>query len=240
MRTFLFTDSDGKDWIMPNTTLWIFALWSSSFIYCQVKMAWRLTCKPFTCLHDMFSTPWLLYVFIFLFTFLNPKIISWIHKWVIKGDGNNMLKSCSHFFKYIGRAICIEGSSVLTIQQMQQWWGSHRIKEVYLVCVIVKIGCYIKSKNCLFIFWFKIMTHLFKWRNYSSRYPVSAHEKREFSQFLWLYIFPMHKPHTVIYLHIHIIITAVSNTSKTDPSWSSFRYFSLCFSHVIVKLTHSL
>lgn len=66
----------------------------------------------------------------------------------------------------------------------------------------------------LFIFWFKIITHLFKWRNYSSRYTVSAHEKREFSQFLWLYIFPLHKPHTVIYLEVHIIITAVSN--KTD------------------------
>jgi len=86
------------------------------------------------------------------------------------------------------------------------------------MCVIVKTGCYIKSKNSLFIFWFKIITHLFKWRNYSSRYTVSAHEKMEFSQFLWLYIFPMHKPHTVIYLALHIIITAVSNTTKTDLS----------------------
>jgi len=36
----------------------------------------------------------------------------------------------------------------------------------------------------------------------------------------------MHKPHTVIYLAIHIIITAVSNTSKTDlPLMIKFQIF---------------
>jgi len=58
-----------------------------------------------------------------------------------------MLKSCSHFFEYIGRAICIEGTSVLTTQQMQQWWVSQNKRSF-----VVKIVCYIKSKNCLFIF----------------------------------------------------------------------------------------
>lgn len=67
-----WSDSDGKDWIVPNTTVWIFVFWSC-FIYCQVMMAWSLTCKPFTCLYDMFSTHWLLYVFIFLFTFFDPQ-----------------------------------------------------------------------------------------------------------------------------------------------------------------------
>ena len=46
-----------------------FCIVKLSFIYCQVKMAWSLTCKPFTCLHDMFSTHC---VFVFLFAFFEP------------------------------------------------------------------------------------------------------------------------------------------------------------------------
>jgi len=115
-----------------------FCIVKLSFIYCQVKMAWRLTCKPFTCLHDMFSTHRGFYMYLSsCLPFLNPKNISWIHKWVINGDGNSILKSCSHFFEYIGRAICIEGSSVLTTQQMQQWWCKSQNKRSLSFCVLL-------------------------------------------------------------------------------------------------------
>jgi hypothetical protein len=108
-----------------------------SFIYCQDKMAWRLTCKPFTCLHDMFSTHCGFYMYLSSsLPFLNPKIISWIHKLVINGNANHILQCCSPFLDIL-RAICIEGCSVLTTQQMEQWWFESQNKRSLSFCVLL-------------------------------------------------------------------------------------------------------
>jgi len=46
-------------------------------------------------------------------------------------------KKLFSFFKYIVRAICIEGSSVLTTQQMQQWWSKSQNKRSLSFCVLL-------------------------------------------------------------------------------------------------------
>lgn len=52
-----------------------FCIVKLSFIYCHVKMAWKLTCKPFTCIHDMFSTHCGFYMYLSsCFPFFTPKL----------------------------------------------------------------------------------------------------------------------------------------------------------------------